>query len=131
MKCEGTVATWAFMLAARYGFFADSEVPFGRLQPYVAVGPAIMFSSMQKPKIWTQYLRPEPAFHLVVNSLVMSPGNQSSVDIALAVDAGVRYMCLKNVSVDVSFKYRYANPQLRLCRARRWLLNGVLRPPSS
>jgi opacity protein-like surface antigen len=93
---EGTVATWAFMFAARYGFFPDSEVPFGRLQPYVAVGPAIMFST-QQPKIDN-------------SNIGFNPGSASSVDIALAVDAGLRYMCLKNVSIDLSFKYRYANP---------------------
>jgi opacity protein-like surface antigen len=96
---EGTVATWAFMFAARYGFFPDSDVPFGRLQPYVAVGPAIMFST-QRPKIDNG----TP----IINSF--SPGSSDSVDIALAVDAGLRYMCLKNVSIDLSFKYRYANP---------------------
>jgi len=37
-------------------------------------------------------------------------GSQSSTNIALAVDAGLRYMALKNVSIDASFKYRYANP---------------------
>jgi opacity protein-like surface antigen len=92
---EGTVATWAFMFAARYGFFPDSEVPFGRLQPYVAVGPAIMFST-QRPKF--------------DNGVSFSPGSADSTDICLAVDAGLRYMCLKNVSVDLSFKYRYAHP---------------------
>jgi opacity protein-like surface antigen len=96
---EGTVATWAFMFAARYGFFPDSDVPFGRLQPYVAVGPAIMFST-QRPKIDNGFP--------VINTY--SPGSADSVDIALAVDAGLRYMCLKNVSVDLSFKYRYAQP---------------------
>jgi len=98
-KSEGTVATWAFMFAARYGFFPDADVPFGRLQPYVAVGPAIMFST-QQPTISNG----TP----LINSF--RTGSASSVDIALAVDAGLRYMCLKNVSVDLSFKYRYANP---------------------
>jgi opacity protein-like surface antigen len=94
-KSEGTVATWAFMFAARYGFFPDSDVPFGRLQPYVAVGPAVMFST-QQPRFGTY--------------TPFTPGSASSTDIALAVDAGLRYMCLKNVSVDLSFKYRYAQP---------------------
>jgi opacity protein-like surface antigen len=97
-KSEGTVATWAFMFAARYGFFPDSEVPFGRLQPYVAVGPAVMFST-QSPKL-----------QFTDNDTLYSPGSASSVNIALAVDAGLRYMCLKNVSVDLSMKYRYAKP---------------------
>ncbi len=103
---EGSIATWAFMFAARYGFFPDSEVPFGRLQPYVAVGPAVMFSSM-KPKINTFFVGG------VVNGFNasnFSPGNQGSTNIALAADAGVRYMALKNVSIDISFKYRYAQP---------------------
>jgi len=97
-ESEGTIATWAFMLAARYGFFQDSEVPFGRLQPYIAVGPAVMFST-QRPKITVSQ-----------TPFGISPGSQSSTDIALAVDAGLRYMCLKNVSIDLSFKYRWANP---------------------
>jgi opacity protein-like surface antigen len=96
-KSEGTVATWAFMFAARYGFFPDSDVPFGRLQPYVAVGPAIMWSTQQ------------PFINFIPAGGVKA-GSASSVDVALAADAGLRYMCLKNVSVDLSFKYRYAKP---------------------
>jgi len=95
---EGTVATLAFMFPVRYGFFPDSEVPFGRLQPYVAVGPAIMFST-QQPKISIR------TFGQTIDA-----GSQSSTNIALAVDAGLRYMALKNVSIDASFKYRWANP---------------------
>jgi opacity protein-like surface antigen len=103
IKSEGMAATWAFMFAARYGFLPDSEVPFGRLQPYVAVGPAIMFTSL-KPKLNTTNVSTG------LPDLQMSPGTQSSTNIALAVDAGIRYMCLKNVSIDISFKYRYAQP---------------------
>ncbi|MFI5330614.1 MAG: hypothetical protein ACHQ2F_06195 [Desulfobaccales bacterium] len=108
MKMEGMVATWAFMFSGRYGFFQDSEVPFGRLQPYVGVGPAIMFSSL-KPKLYTTNV----GGGLGTNgfpSVNMDPGSQSSTNLALAVDAGLRYMCLKNVSIDLSFKWRYAQP---------------------
>ena len=93
---EGNAATLAFMFAARYGFLPDSEVPFGRLQPYLAVGPAILFSS-QRPLVYA------PGWSLKGPS-------QSSADICLAVEAGLRWMALKNVSVEVSYKYRYANP---------------------
>lgn len=98
-QSEGMAATWAFMFAGRYGFLPDADVPFGRLQPYVAVGPAILFTSMQ-PKA------------LVLNgAAAASPGSASDTVIALALDAGVRYMALKNVSIDISFKYRYAQPK--------------------
>ena len=103
-ESQGMAATWAFMFAGRYGFFADSEVPFGRLQPYVGVGPAIMFTSMS-PKFGAQLVGGTANG---LTGLHMSPGNQSSTNIALAVDAGIRYMALKNVSLDISFKYRYS-----------------------
>lgn len=104
---EGTATTLAFMFAGRYGFLSDSEVPFGRLQPYVGVGPAILFSS-QRPNISSNSIfNPPPVF---LNPYSIKPGSDSSVNLALAVEAGIRYMCLKNVSLDLSFKYRLANP---------------------
>ncbi len=103
-KTDGSAATLAFMFAARYGFFQDSEVPFGRLQPYVAVGPAILFSSQQPTLNYMNNLAPG----FIATSTTF--GSRSSADICLAVDAGLRYMALKNVSIDASFKYRWANP---------------------
>jgi opacity protein-like surface antigen len=98
IRSEGTVATWAFMFAARYGFCPDSEVPFGRLQPYVAVGPAVMFST-REARIST------------ARGPQLGQGSASSVNVALAAEVGLRYMCLKNVSLDASFKYRFASPR--------------------
>jgi opacity protein-like surface antigen len=116
---EGTVATWAFMFAARYGFLPDREVPFGRLQPYVGVGPAIMFSSQHA----TINFSPEIGGGI-------RTGSQNSTDIALAVDAGIRYMCLRNVSIDLSFKYRYANPSYDFSGVDNEINGGVGFPVS-
>jgi opacity protein-like surface antigen len=88
-RIEGYDACWSFMLMAHYPFLPDSEVPAGRLNPYVAVGPGILFSGMDIGKGY---------------------GGGDSVNIALVVEGGVRFMCLKNVSLDAAFRYRYAQP---------------------
>jgi outer membrane protein W len=98
---EGTAATWSFMFAGRYGFLPDQEVPFGRLQPYVGVGPGILFTSQN------------PIFSVTPCGGVperFEPGSQSSAVVCLTVDAGLRYMALSNVFIDVFFKYRRAQP---------------------
>ena len=129
---NGRMFTLAFMFAARYGFYPDSEVPFGRLQPYVAVGPAIFISS-QSPSFATGFYT--EGFYSWADTYsvggVVQPGfpgsgtdtymggphyvnirtqTKTSVDIGLAVDAGFRYYALKNVSIDVFFKYRWVKP---------------------
>ncbi|MCX5894111.1 MAG: hypothetical protein NTW80_14335 [Deltaproteobacteria bacterium] len=95
IESEGSVATWAFMFAARYGFLQDSEVPFGRLHSRDAKLSAVSASGA-------------PLNPALINGVGM--GNTGSTNIALAAEGGIRYMCLKNVSVDLSFKYRYATP---------------------
>ncbi len=94
---NGYMATWSFLFQAKYGFFPDSEVPFGRLQPYVGVGPAILFSGIR----WAGEMSSD-----------YSPGgNGSSVDIALVCEGGIRFFCLKCVSLDAAFRFLYARPE--------------------
>jgi opacity protein-like surface antigen len=90
---SGYVWTWAFMFAARYGFMQDNEVPFGRLQPYVAVGPAIFFSGQD------------------YNFAGLTSGYNNSTDVGLAVEGGLRYFLARNVSMEATFKYRYFEPK--------------------
>jgi opacity protein-like surface antigen len=116
---EGLASTLAFMFAGRFGLLPDAEVPFGRLQPYLAVGPGLMFVS-QATKVGFQgnftadqiFISPFPP----VIQQITSPVNMQAKDsdhttaACLAVDAGVRYMALKNVSIDLFFNYRFARP---------------------
>jgi outer membrane protein W len=89
---SGYVWTWAFMFAGRYGFLEDSEVPFGRLQPYIGFGPAIFFSGQD------------------YNIGGFTGGSKSSTNLGLAAEAGLRYFLNRNISAEASFKYRYFEP---------------------
>jgi hypothetical protein len=101
---NGNTVTLAFMFAGRYGFLKDDEVPFGRLQPYFAVGPALVFASQSI----TLESRALSLGGFIPYSL--KPGSQTAVVPALAVEPGVRWMALKNVSLDLSLKFRWAHP---------------------
>ncbi len=95
---NGSLATWAFMFAGRYGFMSDSAVPFGRLQPYIGVGPAIFFTS-------NKITGSIPAAGVGIQ-----PGGKDDVTVGLAAETGLRYFFNKSVSVEASFKYRYFSP---------------------
>ena len=113
---EGYAATWAFMFAGRYGFLPDADVPFGRLQLMLAVGPAILFSG-QTPTFTTPF---GDDFSPFGPRAFWKPDSQSSTDVCLAVETGLRWMALKNVSLDATFKYRYAKPSYTYATQRSY-----------
>jgi opacity protein-like surface antigen len=99
-RLNGYQVALSFLFRAQYGFLPDSEVPTGRIVPYIGVGPAI---------IWTgvQYTVPT-VFHRFAQ--FSSNGGDDAMNVALVVEPGVRFMCMKNVSVDTAFRYRYSQP---------------------
>ncbi len=86
-RLNGYEAVWTFLLMAHYGFMPDSEVPGGRINPYIGVGPGIVFSGIEG-----------------------SGFSGQSTNIALVVEPGIRWVLLKNVSVDTAFRWRYCKP---------------------
>jgi opacity protein-like surface antigen len=72
--------TTALHLVGRYGFLPDQEVPFGRLQPYVGVGPAF---------------------------IILYEEVDSAKNFGIDVMAGVRYMFTKHISTFVEYKFNY------------------------
>jgi opacity protein-like surface antigen len=72
--------TTALHLVGRYGFLPDKDVPFGRLQPYVGVGPC---------------------FSVVYEEV------DSAKNFGVDVMAGLRYMITKHISTFVEYKFNY------------------------
>jgi hypothetical protein len=95
---DGYQAVWTFLFIGHYGFYPDSEVPSGRIVPYLGVGPAIMFSGLDFGKV--------RRLNIAGDGL----GQASSTNIALVVEPGIRFMALKNVSIDTAMRYRFAAP---------------------
>ncbi len=89
-RLKGFVAATTFLFYGHYGFFPDSEIPVGRVHPYLGVGPAIVVSGLDLGSYGI--------------------GNRSSADVALVVEAGIRWICFKNISMDTAFRYRFAAP---------------------
>jgi hypothetical protein len=87
---EGYCVAWTFLLMAHYGLFPDSIIPSGRVNPYLGVGPAIVWSGMN------------------FTNLGLSSG--SGTNVALVVEPGIRWIALPNVSIDTAFRWRYLNP---------------------
>jgi hypothetical protein len=102
---QGREFAWTFLFMAHYGFLPDSEVPTGRINPYIGVGPAI---------VWTTV---EGTLPTVGGGRFSQSAGDTAMNIALVVEPGIRWMCFKNVSVDTAFRYRYSQPA--------WTLNDV------
>jgi hypothetical protein len=101
-RLNGYEVAWTFLFMAHYGFLPDSEVPSGRINPYIGVGPAIVWTGIQGTA--GIYYPPN------TNPKYNSRFGDNSMNVALVVEPGIRWVCLKNVSVDTAMRWRYSQP---------------------
>ncbi len=92
-RSQGYELCWSFLVMAHYGFFPDSEVPTGRVVPYLGVGPGILWTGLDSGAVGG------------------GGGRVGATNIALVVEPGIRWMCMQNVSIDTALRYRYASPE--------------------
>ncbi len=104
---EGRVFTVAFMASARYGFLPTEQVPFGRLQPYISLGPGL-FIMDQEVTVQTMSWMAEK--NMFTNWFNISPQSNTSVSVCLIGDVGLRWMFTKHLSTDLFFRFRRATP---------------------
>jgi opacity protein-like surface antigen len=101
-RLEGSALAWTWMLMAHYGFLPDSEIPTGRVNPYVGVGPAIVWTTIDAGSISVGPYPPGRQFRGI--------GGGTATNIALVAEAGIRWVCFKQVSVDTAYRFRYLEP---------------------
>ncbi|MFZ5449037.1 MAG: outer membrane protein [Thermodesulfobacteriota bacterium] len=89
-RMDGAATVLTFLFMAHYGFMPDSEVPHGRIHPYIGVGPGIAFTS--------------------IDAGAFGIGSGSQTNIALVVEPGIRWFAFKNVSIDTAYRYRRLTP---------------------
>lgn len=89
MYLKGYEFAWTFLFMAHYGFMPDSEVPSGRINPYIGVGPALLWTGFESP---------------------VGGGRADAMNVALVVEPGIRWMAMPNISIDTAMRYRYAVP---------------------
>jgi hypothetical protein len=101
-RLNGYEVAWTFLFMAHYGFMPDSEVPTGRINPYIGVGPALIWSG-------ADYTLPTPV-NQAVKGVTSSNFGTNAMNVGLVVEPGIRWVCFKNVSIDTAMRYRYAVP---------------------
>jgi hypothetical protein len=107
---KGNVMTIGFMFACRYGFLPTEKVPFGKFQPYLALGPAICITTL-RPTLMFQPIS-ELVFPAIETYQEFRGPRRSSVSIGLATELGLRFMITRFLSVDTSVKYRYTSTSI-------------------
>ncbi len=81
----------------RWGFLATTELPRGRLQPYVALGPATFWSRIS-------------------DTTTLAPPGQSDSDVSVGVKVGtgLAWQLHANVALFAEYRFTHFSPRFRV-----------------
>ncbi len=102
----------AFVLALRANYLKTKKLPTGRLQPYIGIGPSLLFADQKIKFKFTVAPRTNDknSSILLKNLHKNKPKNRSSKSgIGLSLNTGLRQMLSPNFSLDYSLKYRVSS----------------------
>jgi len=89
---DGSNVLLSFLVIGKVPFMVSEEYPGGKIAPYVAVGPGILFTNL--------------------DFTPLGGDNRSSTNVAFITEAGIRYMITPSFSADIAYRYRYARPSI-------------------
>lgn len=102
ISTRGHSGTLAFMLAYR----ACTE---GEIEPYIGFGPAVFFARQCTSLVIEPHQLDDPNFSFTLNNQYrINPTKTSKNAACAALDVGIHQMLFDCLSLDYSFKYRYA-----------------------
>jgi hypothetical protein len=105
-RSTGGIHNLGFLFKARFGLLPDSKVPFGRLQPWVGVGPSINFI-YQRATVKFDTLTSvngTPTFVANLNDYFKYKMGSDKV-LGLQAAAGLKWMVFSTISLDFSVQY--------------------------
>ena len=106
-KADVKVTGIGFHVMGRLRLLQDKDVPNGRLQPYVGVGPAIFITNVTLKPLTNQ--------------------SQSSTDVGIQALAGVKYFFHKNFSVFAEYKMSAFSPDFSFATLATFAVPGAIR----
>jgi opacity protein-like surface antigen len=84
-SADGGQLAWSFLVIGKLPLMKSDEFSKGRLFPYVGVGPSLVLTSFE---------------------------DDSSFDVGIVVEPGVRFMFTRNFSGDLAYRFLYVAPSL-------------------
>ena len=117
-RSNGTVNSLAFMFKGRYGWQKDDEVPFGRVQAWLGIGPSLNFVSQRPTLTFNNFTLVNGSSMFIPLNYKQAFNSSATTTVGLQVAVGGSYYIFRWLSADAFLQYDYYSPTFHLGGAR-------------